>query len=1121
MCNARAKAPTQDFVHTHVHSHFSVQDALPSPKQLAQFAREQGYRAIALTDHGRMSGCLEFVEHCTAPYKDLDPITPICGYEAYTYHDRFDLKPVTLEDGTKRRPKYNHLTLLAMDPTGYQNLCRMSSIAMEKHFYHNPVNDFELITQFSEGVTAMTGCLASETSKAILAGDLELAEQIMRRFKEVFGDRYFAELQYHGIPEQLIVGRGLIPLARKLGVRLIATNDVHYLQQKDAVYHDYLIQMRDAAGKNKADAKINGKLEAYGTHNFHLKTTDEMAALGFPPEAITNSVFLAERVTPYKPDATPLLPTVVVPAQDTEFHTWREEHMPYQKPNEAYLAFKAMKGLARLGLNNNPEYKARLRYEWSTIVNMGVVDYFLIQKEAVDWMNENNVWFGVRGSGVGSLLNYCLDISASGPIKYNLQFERFLNPGRGTQYKIDLPCLSLKDWRAEGTFEDQDAANDRLTQLLNDKVLEEEFKPFGPAISKELWVLKSQGLTRYLCDIADRGLKTDGNPCNIWAAFFLGIAATRPDGDMIVYKHAPLPDVDNDIDPRRRGALIEWARQRFGHDCVAQIMAVGTYGARSSVSSVLKLSPDFQAEWGELTVAKAEEIAKTIPFKPDITIDKAIELAPEFATWVNRYPNEIDVARNIFGKVSHESLHAGGVIMCGVPIKDIVPVQRTTDKDGNPALYTAFDKDSVEKVGLVKYDILGLSLYEKLERATALIEKRHGKRITLNFLKKMELDDPAVYEMVFKQAMTQSVFQFSSDGMQKHMRQLRPDTFEDLVALVALYRPGPMEFIPQYIEGKNNPDAIHYSHPLIEKYLKPTHKLIIYQEQAMFLTKEMAGLDWLETDVVRKAISKKDDALFQKAKAVFEVKALARGIPAAVVQEVLDMIKSFSGYAFNRCHALGYAQAAYWTAALRAEHGPEWMAACIEVDRSDDDKMTMYRRECINRIRIIKPTVNESGMETTVTREGAVALPLTAIKSVGKMVEPLVLAQPFESFKDMVFRAKPNRGIVEALSEGGALECLPDVKKRHQTAELMDLFDELVRERKSEEKRTERDAKAKFHVQSPLLPPPVVANRGTTKRAPGQVRKQLNPADIFGVDMQVTRKRPSATDKNKTSTEGR
>ena len=1074
------KPKKQNFTHLHAHTHFSVQDALPTPREYALHAREMGFPATAITDHGRMGGVIEFVEACRNPYKDLAPIKPIIGCEVYTYFDRHVKESVIRPDGSKGRPKHNHLTLLAMNETGYRNLLRIQAIGAEEGYYYEPTVDWEVLEKFNEGIIALSGCLASEVNQALLKGMDDEAEAIAGKFAETFKDRYYIELQYHGIPEQKANLPKLVKIAKNLNLPVIASNDVHYLKAEDWRVHDLLISMRDIS----SDRVGKGKKEAYGSHQFYLKNeADMMQIFSSKPDAISNTVALAERVEDFlKLDVPHLLPHVAIPMDDEKFVAFKNKNLPYHKPNDAYLAYLAMCGLKKMGLDSKPEYKNRIKSELEQIWYMGVTDYFLIQSEMVDFMKEKGILYGIRGSGVGSLVNHCLDVCNVDPVRWNLMFERFLNPGRGNQYEISYKEEPSKVYLEEKGKQVQDEAVARLKALVAEKIKEDaSLAPHKPEIAKEIWVLEMANLATYVCNLADKGMKTAHNDAQLWTAYFLGVTDQMPTKGLKVKKVASLPDVDTDIDDSRRSEVIEWARNRFGHDHVSMIGTWGTYQTKAAVTNTLKVSERFNKDWGDNTHKMAQVVSKSIPTRPQAAgksknpIADAMVESPEFSNWVKKYPDDMKLAEGLIDRISNLGIHAGGVLVSSEPIRDHSPVENSKG-----VLASAYDMKSVERVGLVKYDYLGLACFQMIALAQKLIEKKHGEKVDFT---KINMEDPKVFNL-YKTGTTSTIFQFASPGMQDALRQVQASCIEDLIAVAALYRPGPMAFIPDYATGKHHPDKIKYAHPIIKKHLEVTFGIMVYQEQAMFLAREMASLDWDEVDKLRKAVSKKDPEAFDKICKVFEAKAIAKGIPKPAVDATLNLMGKFAGYAFNRSHACAYALLSYCTAYLRTYYPAEWMAAVMQIDRDDADKMAIYQRECKGQILVLKPNVNDSGLETTVTTEGSIALPLTSIKGVGTMAQTIVQHQPFENLKDMIWRARPNRGMVEHLAEGGALHCFEDVKRK-QVDELMVYYDELVSERNEDDKRKKREEKMKYKTLSPLS-----GNQGSEDRAiPVEERK--------------------------------
>ena len=1061
----------QDFVHLHAHTHFSVQDALPSPKAYATKARQMGFRATAITDHGKMGGAVEFVEACKIP-NETDPIKPIVGIEVYTCEDRFDRSKT--EDG--KRKKLNHLTLLAQNETGYKNLLALSALGNDPQaFYYSPRVDWGCIEKHSEGVIALSGCLASELNQSLIKDDHDLANSVVSRFKNVFDDRYYVELQYHGIEEQKNNMNHLLSLAKKYDVPIVASNDVHYLDKVDWELHDVLIQMRDQRDARSGETKKGGKKEAYSSKMFYLKSFDEMNKIfSTIPEALRNSVVISESVDDYfKLDVPHLLPKAIVPLNDPNFVSFWKSKLKFHQANEAYLAYLCLNGLKQAGLNSDKKYLARLHSELTQIWYMGVTDYFLIQREMVEFMKGKEINYGIRGSGVGSLVNFCLEVCNVDPVRWNLMFERFLNPGRGTQYKIDFSEFPVYQWKEKYSHLDNFACSKTLKKYAVAWLAQNpEFERFEPDIHKELWVLENQGLSAYVYTLFKLGIKVSKNDSQCWLAVIMGITEDLPEQPLKVSKVAALPDVDTDIDDSKRAQVIDWTKSRFGDDHVAQIGTWGRYGAKAAVVGCLKASSRFQETYPDSFHNEALKISALISKKPGSTIEDTIQESPEFHLAYQTWKTEIDNAIHLVGTISNFGVHASGVLVSSEPIYLHAPIENSK---GN--LCSAYDMKNVERMGLVKYDFLGLAAFHQISICLQHIERLYGKKISF---KDINLEDPKIFKNIYAKGKTASVFQFASRGMQQALREVDASTIEDLIAVAALYRPGPMEYISQYAEGKRNPSSVSYAHPIIKKHLSVTYGIMVYQEQAMFLARDMAEFSWAEVDKLRKAISKKSGKDFDDVCALFKKKCLDKNIDENVIDDVLALMAKFGGYAFNRSHACSYALLSYWTAYLRYYYPSEWLAACIQIDRLDEDKLAILLRDCaMDRISVKDPNINESGVETTVNKKGEIILPLSTIKGVGAKAEEIVKLQPYADVKDLAYRARPNRQIVAALAEAGALGSLPDLANFEYLQDFLEYWDQMVLERNNEEKRLAR--LQKLREKSSLSIEDIVGNKKDEK----------------------------------------
>lgn len=1019
--------PQQDFVHLHCHSTYSVQDALPTPVELAGACEALGFTALALTDHGRISGAVEFVDACR---KTNTNVKPIVGVEVYTCQDMMDKSA----PAGRRRPKHNHLTLLAQNQIGYQNLLMISSIAAEKGFYYDPRVDKSVLEKYSDGIITLSGCLGSELNQLLLKDDIESAYKLVEWYKEVYPERFFIELQYHGIEDQKHNLPLLIKIAKHFNLPMVASNDVHYVTKQDWKAHDVLIQMRSLREDKKNSNQ--GKKIAYESKQFYLKSQKQMESIFGEqvPESISNTMLVAEMVEDYfKLDVEHRLPRAIMPVDDKQFITFKEKNLPKNKINEAYLAHLAFKGLAKRGLDGKKEYVKRLQKELTQIWYMGVTDYFLVFYELIKYVKDSGILYGIRGSGVGSLVNYCLEISVVDPLQWNLTFERFLNPGRGTQYDMQFKNLESTPeiiYDINSTKELKKIVREKLnsSHKLSEQVSD---------IDKELWIIENQDLSKYYLTLFNDGVTNLKNDPNSWVAYVLGITNEAPNGDLKIKKIAELPDIDADIDDHRRGDVINWIKNRFGEDNVAHIGAWGTYGAKSSVVGALKTSEKFNSKYGDKVHESALKITKTISSRPGTTIDDALEQSAEFNYWYEKYPDEINVAKELCGKVSHLGVHAAGILISDRPIRESAPIEMSKGTACSGFVWSA-----AERVGLIKYDILGLDTYHKLHLCKELIKQRHGVDIDLL---NIDFNDKNVFKL-FTKGQTSSVFQFSSPGMRDALKKIKASTMEDLIAVVSLYRPGPMDYIPDYASRKLGKSAYGFSHPILEKHLGYTYGIMIYQEQAMKIAKDLAGFSWSEVDKLRKAISKKSGKLFDEAINLFVKRCKEREIPSTTIDEVIQLIHKFGGYAFNRAHAASYAVLAFWTAYMRWYYPSEWLASCIESKLGDDDALDKYLPEAGEcNLNLLYPDVNYSELSTTLTPNGDIILPLTMLKNVGELARVVADNRPYDSFEDLIIRARPNKTVVKGLTEGNAFKSLDDVKDMEYD-EIMEYYESIVKE---------------------------------------------------------------------------
>ncbi len=871
------------FVHLHTHTEYSLLDGANRIEALVQKVASLGMPALAITDHGVMSGAIEFYEACLQA-----GIKPIIGCEVY----------VAPRKRTDRDPRKDsspfHLLLLAKNLAGYKNLIRLSTIASLEGFYYKPRVDHEVLQQYSEGLIATSGCLSSEVCVALINRDYDKALRIAGFYRDLFGkENYFIELQDHGLSEQKAIREGLIKLSRDLGVPLICTNDVHYLNADDAHAHDVLLCVQ--TGKTIHD---EDRLR-YGSSEFYLKAPEEMARL-FPdhPEALENTLRIAEMVELRLEFGRVHLPEPDLPPEHTAI---------------SYLTHLAREGMKQKYRPVTPEVEQRLAYELDVIDKTGFAPYFLIVRDFAQFARDRGIFFGVRGSAAGSLVSYCVGITDIDPLYYGLTFERFLNPER-----------------------------------------------------------------------------------------------------------VQMPDIDMDFEDTRRDEVIRYVTEKYGEDRVAQIGTFGTLGAKQAVRDVGKALG--------IPAQTVDQIARLIPVGPKVTIDSALKNNPELQAMIendHRLQELIEIARRLEGIARHMSTHAAGVVISRDPLSEHVPLARVGD--GPPV--TQYDMGSLEKIGLLKMDFLGLTNLTILAKTLQNIEKTRGERIDLHSI---PLDDRKTYEML-GQGDTTGVFQLESQGMRRNIAELKPGDVRELAAMVALYRPGPMDHIPQYIRCKLGLQPIEYPHPSLEPILKETYGVIVYQDQVLQIVRALAGFTLGQADILRRAMGKKKAEDMEKMRSKFIEGAVRGGIPVKQAEELFELIEPFAGYAFNKAHAVCYAMVAYQTAYLKANYPVEYFAALMAAHFDNQDKVVQYVEECRRRnIQILPPDINRSDIDFTVEGQ-AIRFGLGAIKNVGKAAVEVILRaraeRPFTSLFDFCVRTLEQQGnfgksTVETLIQAGAFHSL-------------------------------------------------------------------------------------------------
>ena len=875
------------FVHLHVHTEYSLLDGACRIRDLAKRVKELGQPAVAITDHGAMYGCVDFYKACQA-----EGVKPIIGCEVYVAaRTRFDrVRELDSE--------HRHLVLLCRNEEGYRNLSYMVSVANLEGMYSKPRIDLDLLRDHHEGLIALSACLAGEVPRRLLAEDYAGAKEHALMMAELMGeDNYYLELQDHGIPAQRRVLEGIARLHRETGIPLVATNDAHYLTRADAAAQDVLMCIQ--TGRLAEDPN---RLR-FETEEFYIKSREEMAAWCTEfPEALDNTLRIAERC-------------------EMTFR-FGEHHLPAFRYPEGYDGDTLFDELCETGFRRRyPEgsaaYHERLRYEMDMIRRMGFVDYFLIVADFVAYARSRDIPVGPgRGSAAGSMVSYCLEITDVDPMKYDLYFERFLNPARVT-----------------------------------------------------------------------------------------------------------MPDIDMDFCYRRRGEIIDYVNQKYGADHVAQIVTFGTMAARGVLRDVGRT---LNLPYGEV-----DQLAKQVPATLHITLDEALKVSRPLRERYEEDPrvhNLIDTARAIEGMPRHASKHAAGVVITRRPVYDYVPLARNDE-----SMVTQYVMTTLEELGLLKMDFLGLRNLTVLDDARKLICRREPD-FDLN---KIPENDPETYRMLGA-GRTAGVFQMESAGMTGVCVQLRPESIEDITAIIALYRPGPMDSIPRFIANKTDPSKIRYQHPSLEPILSVTYGCIVYPEQVMMIFQQLAGYSLGGADMVRRAISKKKAAQIEQEREAFiygdperEIKGcVANGIPEATAKHIYDEIYDFANYAFNKAHAVCYAIVAYQTAYFKCHYPREYMAALLTSVLDTSGKVAEYIGACRDMgIPLLPPDVNASASDFTVEPEG-IRFGLAAVKGVGRgLIDQMVAERDrggaFRSFQDFcerMFDRDLNRRALENLVRCGAFD---------------------------------------------------------------------------------------------------
>ena len=932
------------FTHLHVHTEYSLLDGSSKIEELVARAKELGMDSLAITDHGVMYGAVAFYKAAKAA-----GIKPIIGSEVYVAPvSRFDRET---GDG---RDRYYHLVLLAENDTGYHNLMKIVSKGFVDGFYYKPRVDYEVLEQYHEGVIALSACLAGEVPRYLERGLYEKAKEAALRYEKIFGKgNFFLELQDHGIPAQKSVNQGLLRLSRELDIDLVATNDIHYTFDTDVDAHDILLCIQ--TGKKVADENRM----RYEGGQYYCKSEEEMRKL-FPyaQEALDNTQKIADRCNVEIEFGVTKLPKYEVPEG---YDSW------------GYLNHLCGEGLKKRYPEDDGSLRKRLDYELDVIHTMGYVDYFLIVWDFIHFAKSHDIIVGPgRGSAAGSIVSYCLEITDIDPVRYNLLFERFLNPER-----------------------------------------------------------------------------------------------------------VSMPDIDVDFCFERRQEVIDYVVEKYGKDQVVQIVTFGTFAARGVVRDVGRVL--------DMPYAKCDAIAKMIPKDLGITLDKALKSSPDLR---NAYQTDdevkylIDMSKRLEGLPRHTSMHAAGVVISRLSVDEYVPLSRGADG----TITTQFTMTELEELGLLKMDFLGLRTLTVIQNAVKLAEKNHG--ISLDLMK-IDYNDKNVMDMIGS-GKDEGVFQLESGGMKSFMKELKPRTLEDIIAGISLYRPGPMDFIPKYLKGKNDPSAITYDCPQMEAILEATYGCIVYQEQVMQIVRDLAGYTMGRSDLVRRAMSKKKASVMEKERQNFVygnpeegVKGcVANGIDEQTANHIYDEMTDFAKYAFNKSHAACYAVVSYQTAYLKYYYPQEFMAALLTSVMDNVAKISEYILTCRQMgIPILSPDINEGVSGFSVSGD-SIRYGLSAIKSIGRNVVESIereraVGGPFVSLDDFISRMSGkeiNKKTVENFIKSGALDSLPG-NRRQKLAAVPEMMEQKSRERKNSLTGqmslfdfVEEDAKEEFRISMPDLP---------------------------------------------------
>lgn len=904
------------FTHLHVHTEYSLLDGSCKIKELTARAKELGMDSMAITDHGVMYGVIDFYRAAREA-----GIKPIIGCEVYvTSGSRFDRELAGGED------RYYHLVLLAENNQGYQNLMKIVSKGFVDGFYYKPRVDYEILKEYHEGVIALSACLAGEVQRYIGRGQYEKGKEAALHYQQIFGEgNFFLELQDHGIPMQKTVNQGLVRMSEETGIELVATNDIHYTYAEDATPHDILLCIQ--TGKKVTDENRM----RYEGGQYYCKSEEEMKKLfSYATQAVENTHKIAQRCDVEIEFGVTKLPKYDVP---DGYDSW------------SYLNKLCTEGFLRHYPDDDGTLKERLAYELDVIHSMGYVDYFLIVWDFIHYARSQNIMVGPgRGSAAGSIVSYCLGITDIDPIRYNLLFERFLNPER-----------------------------------------------------------------------------------------------------------VSMPDIDVDFCFERRQEVIDYVVEKYGKDQVVQIVTFGTLAAKGVVRDVGRVL--------DMPYARCDAIAKMIPGDLGMTLEKALKQSPDLRSAYNDDPEVkylIDMSMRLEGLPRHTSMHAAGVVISRTSVDEYVPLSKAADG----TITTQFTMTTLEELGLLKMDFLGLRTLTVIQNAVEAIKKNRDLVLDMD---QIDYNDKAVLDSIGS-GKDDGVFQLESSGMKSFMKELKPESLEDIIAGISLYRPGPMDFIPKYLKGKNDRNSITYDCPQLEHILGPTHGCIVYQEQVMQIVRDLAGYTMGRSDLVRRAMSKKKTYVMEKERQNFVygnaeegvAGCIANGVDEKTANQIYDEMIDFAKYAFNKSHAAAYAVVSYQTAFLKYYYPQEFMAALLTSVMDNVSKVSEYILSCRQMgISILPPDINEGESGFSVSGK-SIRYGLSAIKSVGKSVVEQIVAEritnglyhDMEDFIDRMSNKEVNKRTLENFIKSGALDTLPGTRKQKLLI-APELLDQRSKERKN------------------------------------------------------------------------